>query len=352
MIQNYTPNSKSKDVHQEEEQVTYVGVDLSKSKLDVMSDKYKIYPNTDSGCSRFCRDMKQKHSNVVVVYEATGSISLQFAAMLDLNGIKRCQLSPRKVRHYAKGGLKEAKTDKLDCAAIRNYAITYSQHLKINTPMSKNYAEMRELQRVSRFLAQSISKTKQVLADCRSEFVRKILNEKVKEHKEQRRQVDAELHRLIKEDEYMFQKMRLLMQEIGVGKETAVALVLELPELGLLSRREVASLVGVAPFNYDSGNKIGKRFTRFGRRHIRNLLYMCVRAAMNAKNENVYHKRWKQLERKKRLQNPLKYNPEDKDYTRRMVACMRLMIVRLNAITRDWIKDGCPDIIKKDNARH
>ena len=89
MIKNYTPKSKSEIPHQEEK-VAYVGVDLSKSKLDVMSDKYRIYPNSDSGCHRFCRDIKQKFKNVVVVYEATGCLSLQFAAMLDMNGIQRC----------------------------------------------------------------------------------------------------------------------------------------------------------------------------------------------------------------------------------------------------------------------
>ena len=297
MIKNYTPKSKSEIPHQEEK-VTYVGVDLSKSKLDVMSDKYRIYPNSDSGCKHFCRDLKQKSNNVVVVYEATGSISLQFAAMLDMNGIQRCQVSPRKIRHFAKGGIKEAKT-------------------------------------------------KQVLSDCRSEFARKTLNDKIKADKEQRKLINAQLHRLIKEDEYMGRKMRILMQEIGVGKETAVALALELPELGNLSRKEVAALVGVAPFNFDSGNKIGKRYIRYGRRNIRNLLYMCTRAALNAKTENVYHKRWKQLERKVKNPNSLTNAPEDKDYKRRMVACMRLMIVRLNAITRDWIAEGCPDITQR-----
>ena len=203
------------------------------------------------------------------------------------------------------------------------------------------------MQRVERFIAQNIAKTKQVLSDCRSEFARKTLNDKIKADKEQRKLINAQLHRLIKEDEYMGRKMRILMQEIGVGKETAVALALELPELGNLSRKEVAALVGVAPFNFDSGNKIGKRYIRYGRRNIRNLLYMCTRAALNAKTENVYHKRWKQLERKIKNPNSLTNDPEDKDYKRRMVACMRLMIVRLNAITRDWIAEGCPDITQR-----
>ena len=74
---------------------------------------------------------------------------------------------------------------------------------------------------------------------------------------------------------------------------------------------------------------------------------MCTRAALNAKTENVYHKRWKQLERKIKTPISLTNAPEDKDYKRRMVACMRLMIVRLNAITRDWIAEGCPDITQR-----
>lgn len=341
MIKNKTLKSKPEIVNNDE-QTIYVGVDLSKSKLDVMTDKYKKYPNDEKGCCRFCKDIKKLGENVVVVYEATGSISLHFAQMLDINGIKRCQVSPRMVRHHAKAGVAEAKTDKIDCSVIKSYAIAYSQHIKINEPMSENYVEMIELHRVERTYTQTIAKLKQVMSTCKTESARAALSAQIKEMEKGKKEVNAQIYQLIKQDEYLERKRQVVMREIGVGKETAKELVLNLPELGTLNRRQIAALVGVAPFNYESGNKIGKRMTRFGRRQIRHLLYMCVRAALNAKKENVYHRRKKHLE-KRRKYKTLEEVKKNHDYQKVMVACMRMMIVRLNAQVRDWIKDGRPD---------
>jgi transposase len=159
--------------------------------------------------------------------------------------------------------------------------------------------------------------------------------------KAEHKQIGAKITALIKQDEAMKHQMQLYMQQIGIGKETAETLVLMLPELGTISRREIAALVGVAPFNYDSGTHLGKRITRFGRREVRSLLYMCVRAALNAKTPNVYQKRFQHLS-----------SNGKRSYQQVMVACMRMMIVRLNAITRDWINAGrpAPEKVNKEAA--
>ena len=344
MIKNNTEISKSKfaaiEVVDKKSNSRHiiVGVDLAKSKYDVMfNKKHRIYTNDEKGCHQFCKAIKEMGENVVVVYEATGSISLYFAEMLDRNGIARCQVSPRRVRHHAKAGESEAKTDKLDSAVIQSYAMKYWDILRINNPMKKNYTELMELLRVKRFYSRTQAKTKQVLSTCQHKSIQEMLEEEISRLKEVLKRINGQISSLMKQEEDMKNQMRLYMQQIGVGKETAEALVLMLPELGTVDRREIAALVGVAPFNYDSGNHKGKRITRFGRREIRGLLYMCVRSALNAKTENDYQKRFLHLSAKGK-----------RSYQQVMVACMRMMIVRLNAITRDWINAGRPDPGKKE----
>lgn len=355
MITKNTKNSKS-EIGGNESPRIYVGVDLSKKTLDVMSDKYKSYPNTDAGITKFCNDMKQLGENVVVVYEATGSISMFFALELDMRGIRRCQVSPRMVRYHAKAGVSEAKTDKLDSAVIKSYAISYSQHIRINEPMGKNHLEMVELHRNERFYTQCIAKMKQILSTEKTEAARVSLTTQIQELEKAKKEINKQIYALIKQDQYLQWKMELLMQEVGVGKETAKELVINCPELGTLSRRQIAALAGVAPFNYESGNKKGKRMTRFGRRSIRNLLYMCVRSALNAHTDNDYQKMKRRLEERSKFVNldggknkqKKKKNP---DYMKIMVACMRKMIVRLNAKVRDWIKAGRPDPTPKEEEK-
>ena len=313
-----------------------VGVDLSKSKLDVMTTKYKSYENDEKGCSLFCKAMKELGNNVVVVYEATGYISLNFAEMLDANGIKRCQVSPRHVRHHAKAGMSEAKTDKIDCAVIQSYAIKYWEFLSINTPMSKNHSELMELQRLRNFYTESIIRAKNTLSTCKHDSSRTIFENLIKELSKNRKEVEQRITELMEEEEDTKHQMQLYMQHPGVGKETAKTLILCLPELGAVSRREIAALVGVAPFNYDSGSHTGRRITRFGRRNVRNLLYMCVRAALNTTEENDYHKKFRRLSTVTNLKS-------GRSYRQVIMACMRMMIVRLNAITRDWIAAGRPE---------
>lgn len=313
-----------------------IGVDLSKSKLDVMLDRHRVFANNEEGCAKLCKAIQELDKPAIVVYEATGYISLNFAQMLDQNGIRHCQVPPKCVRLHAKAGEQEAKTDKLDCALISSYAVKYWENLRINPPMHENHVEMMELNRVRNLYTESIRRIKQVLSTCSYASARSELEEELKALIEKQKKVDSQIHELMVKDEMKRRLLVLLEQQIGVGKETAKNLVLELPELGHVNRREIAALVGVAPFNYDSGSHRGKRITRGGRKNVRCLIYMCVRATLNTKTENDYIKKFRELSNKPNLKG-------GRSYQQVMVACMRKMVVRLNAIVRDWIKAGCPD---------
>lgn len=218
-----------------------VGVDLSKTKLDVKHIKYKIYSNDEKGHARFIKAIKELGDNVIVAYEATGYISLNFAEMLDTNGIMRCQVSPRRVRHHAKAGVAEAKTDKLDCEVIQSYTMKYWEHLRINEPMNRNYSELQELQRVRNLYTQFIKQAKQILSTCHRESARKPIEENLVKLKEEKKKIEQKIKNLIDEDENSKNLKELLMSQPGVGEETATSLVLNLPELGRVTRKEIAS---------------------------------------------------------------------------------------------------------------
>lgn len=339
MINTNTSKSKS-EAAKNAPQYIYVGVDLSKSKLDVMTNKYKVYDNDEKGCCRFCKDIKALGDNIVVVFESTGSVSLFFAEMLDRNGILRSQQMASRIRYFAKAGGNIAKTDKIDSKVIKSYAETYK--LEPDTPMPENRLKLIQLQRVRNMFIKHKTQICQSLSTCKDEEARGYYEEEIKTLKKRIDTVTKKIDEIIKNDDLMRKQMSLLTQQIGVGPETAKALIISLPELGKVSRREIAALVGVAPFNYDSGKRIGKRIARFGRRDIRCLLYLCVRAALNSKTENDYHRRFNHL--MSNNSNSLKgiIKPA-RSYQQVMVACMRMMLVRLNAIVRDWNKNRMPD---------
>ena len=255
MIKNKTEISKSKfegiEVVDKNNNTRYiiVGVDLAKAKFDVMfNEKHRVYSNDEKGCHQFCKAVKEMGGNVVIIYEATASISLYFAEMLDRNGIAHCRVSPRRVRHHAHAGEAEAKTDKLDCAVIQSYALKYWNKLRIYPPMNENYTQLKELQRIKKFYTETISKLKQVLSTCQHNSAQQIIKKDIEHLKDIKKDIDSQINKLICTDESLARLMQLYMAQPGVGKETAQALVLDMPELGTLSRRKVAALVGVAPF--------------------------------------------------------------------------------------------------------
>ena len=122
-----------------------IGVDLSKSKLDVMLDRHRVFANNEEGCAKLCQIIQKLDKEAKVVYESTGHISLNFAQYLDQNAIRHCEVAPGRVRHHAKAGEKEAKTDKLDCALISSYAVKYWSNLRITPPKHENHVEIMEL---------------------------------------------------------------------------------------------------------------------------------------------------------------------------------------------------------------
>ena len=328
MLQSKAINSKSKEA--ETPQYHYVGVDLSSQKLDTWIDgKYKQYPNTEAGFARFLKAIRKLKKSVLVVFESTGSISLYFAEQLDREGIARACINPSWVRHYAKSIGRVAKTDRIDSELIAVYANLHK--VQADKPMSPDILKMRQLQRYRSMLIKHRAQQKASLYTYRDSELIERISKRISKLDEEIKEVQLELERVIQANDEMRNRYRLFLKIGGIGEKTAKVLLCNLPELGYLNRREIAALVGVAPFNWDSGRKTGKRFARFGRRDVRTALYMSIIAIKRIKD------------------NPIcdfydKLKAKGKSHKQAAIASIRRLLVRINAQVRDWVAEGMPPI--------
>ena len=328
MLQAKTINIKTKEA--EMPQYHYVGVDLSSQKLDTWIDgKYKQYPNTEAGFARFLKAIRKLKKSVIVAFESTGSISLYFAEQLDREGIARACINPSWVRHYAKSIGRVAKTDRIDSELIAVYANLHK--VQADKPMSPDILKMRQLQRYRSMLIKHRAQQKASLYTYRDSELIERINKRISKLDEEIKEVQLELERVIQANDEMRNRYRLFLKIGGIGEKTAKVLLCNLPELGYLNRREIAALVGVAPFNWDSGRKTGKRFARFGRRDVRNALFMSI-IAIKRINDNPIHEFYDKLKAK------------GKSHKQATIASIRRLLVRLNAQVRDWVAEGMPPI--------
>jgi len=251
-----------------------IGVDISKRTFDVYvleTNKAFQMQNSSEGitlCLKLCHEILPE----LIVMEATGGYEMLLASHLQAEGFAVAIVNPRRIRDFAKALGQMAKTDKIDAQIIARFAATLE-------PMPHEFIDDN-----SRKLKALISRRKQLIQMHTAEVNRRehALENEIKRSikailiaiEKQLQSVDKEIDDAIKQAPELKQKAEFLQSIPGIGKTTAHMLVTELPELGILNRRQIAALVGVAPINRDSGIFRGKRMTGGGRRHVRTKLHM------------------------------------------------------------------------------
>lgn len=293
-------------------QKTSVGIDVSKDKLDVCllpEEKYFTVSNDKKGYRKIVKELK-KHEIHLVLLEATGGYELRCAyALLDAK-LPVSVINAKRIRKFAQAKSVNCKTDRVDSRLIADFA----------QAINPSYREL--LSKEARKLKELVSRRSQLKDQITAEGNRceTIINAEVlkdiKEHLKQLEKRVKKLEKLIKEAIYSNEQWKILYEILigisGIGPVTASTLVADLPELGYLNRNEIAALVGVAPFNSDSGKKLGKRFIKGGRTHIRNVLYMATLSASSS-------------------------NPKIKAFYERLLANGKLPKVALTACMRKFI---------------
>jgi transposase len=300
--------------------VSFVGIDVSKSKFDVL-----ILPEgTRLTCTYDAEGIGTLIAQLpghrcVVVLEATGGLERRLAAELIEAGYDVAVVNPRQVRDFARGIGVLAKNDRVDARVLALYA----QHVRprlLEKPSEKQQELAALVTRRRQLLSLQVAESNR-LEQAASKLATKSIRHVLDLLRKEVAKLDATIARLIAADDDWRNKSELLQTVPGVGPATSASLVAELPELGKLNRQQIASLVGLAPFSRDSGKFHGQRSIWGGRSSVRSMLYM---AALTATRFNpvirTFADRLKQAGKRTKVI---------------LTACMRKLLVILNTMVRN-----------------
>ena len=304
----------------------FIGIDVAKDRLDVHTrpggEVFAVA--RDSNGLAMLVERLQRLAPALVALEATGGYETVVASALGAAQLPLAVVNPRQIRDFARATGKLAKTDRIDAAAIAHFA-------EAVRPPARPLADAE-----ARALGELVARRRQVIEMIIAERHRRRMASQrrviraIERHlallQAELSELEGDIDDAIRKSPAWQADADLLASVPGVGKAALRTLIAELPELGHLNRRKIAALVGVAPINRDSGTLRGRRTIAGGRPAVRTALYMAALVASRA--------------------NPViaayyaKLRAAGKTGKQALVACMRRLVVILNAILRDrkpWI---------------
>ena len=299
---------------------TFVGIDVAKAYLDLAvrpAGGHARLSHDEAGIAQIVEQL-QALRPMLVVLEATGGLEVPLAAALAAAGLPVAVVNPRQVRDFAKALGRLAKSDRLDAVVLARFAEAVQP-----TPRPLTDEEQQALQALLARRAQLV----EMLTAERNRLTRALpkVRPSLETHidwlRAQLDTLDGDLQDMIQGNADWQARDDQLRSVPGVGPVLSTTLIADLPELGTLNRREIAALVGVAPFNCDSGRHTGQRHIWGGRAQVRAVLYMATLVAVrfNPVLRAFYHRL---LDAGK----PTKVA---------LVACMRKLLTILNTMVKN-----------------
>lgn len=299
----------------------FVGIDVAKDELCIAlhgQEAVESFANDQKGLAKLCKRVV-KAKPLLVVLEATGGYERGVVVALGSAGLPVVVVNPRQVRDFARATGRLAKTDAIDARAIAHFAQAVRPAVR---PLpDAECREMADLLAHRRSLVHMRTAQTNRLKQTTVERVASDIRKVIELLERQIKAVDDDLDDRIQRSVEWKQKAEILESTPGVGEQTARALIVDMPELGTVSRQEIAGLVGTAPMNRDSGQMRGRRITQGGRGHVRSVLYMATLSATRA-NPAI-----------RAMYNRLLAAGKVKKVA--LVACMRKLITILNAMIRE-----------------
>lgn len=305
----------------------FVGIDVSKDSLEVhilpSEDHFRV--NYDQkGIDQIIKKLRPLELQVIVM-EATGGYEKLLSVELCLAGLDKMNIiNPRNVRDFARSTGRLAKTDSIDAKVLALFGQSFQ--LTSHAIPSQAQEQLKALYKRRRQLvsarASELNRLHQASTARVFSSLKKIIGVLDREIKD----LEQDIHQIIKKNPVWYDKAERLKQVKGVGDITAFSILASLPELGQLNRRQIASLAGLAPINRDSGKFRGKRMICGGRADARLALYMATLVAT-------------------------KFNPTIRTFYQRLInagkpkklaitACMRKLLIILNAILKNYIQNS------------
>jgi transposase len=299
----------------------FVGIDISKDRLDVhlrpSGESFAVARDGEALAALVER--LRALAPALVVMEATGGYETVVASAIAAAQLPLAVVNPRQIRDFARAIGQLAKTDRLDAAAIAHFA-------EAIRPPARPVADA-EAQALGELVARRRQVIEMIVAENnrrRRASQRRVI-QAIERHlallQVELSELDSDIDAAIRKSPAWQADADLLKSVPGVGPVTLRTLIAELPELGRLTRRKIATLVGVAPINRDSGTMRGRRTIAGGRSTVRAALFMAALVA--SRRNSVIAAHYKKL------------RTAGKTAKQALTACMRKLIVILNAILRD-----------------
>jgi transposase len=299
-----------------------VGVDTGKTQLDIYLRPLDIFfsvTNDDEGIKKAVKEIKKHHPERIVI-EATGRLEFAFAVACKRASLPISIINPAHIKKFAGAIGRLAKTDKLDAQLIAHYgeAIKPAKSelrpdtLQLMSDLLSRRKQLMNMQTMEKNRLTILPKT-----------LHKSINAVLKTLMREMDKIELLMNKTIEDcTEYQF-KNTLIQSMPGVGKVVAFSLLSNMPELGCITNKQAASLIGVAPINRESGTYQGQRKIKGGRHQIRTVMYMAMMSAIqcNPVFKSTYHRLVEQGKPKKVA----------------IIACLRKMIVILNSMVRDGV---------------
>jgi transposase len=314
--------------------IVCAGIDTGKRKLDVALSTRAAelqVDNTPEDYGRLLGWLRQ-HRVKRVGIEASGGYEQDVVGELRRNGLVVIVLQPAQVRAYARFHLRLAKNDKIDAALIADCTAAVK---KIHAPPDPRLAPFAEQLTLIDQVKDVAAGFKNRLETCRDARLRGIWKGEIARYNKLARSELKALVAAIRQHHDLAQRLDLIASVDGVGLPTAVAILVRMPEIGRLTREQAASLAGLAPFDDDSGERVGVRHIAGGRKRLRGSLYAAALPASQRWNRQliVLYRRLTAAGR------PHKYA---------LVACARKLLIFVNAVVErgtPWVSAASPSCV-------
>ena len=302
-----------------EREPSYVGIDVSKAKVDVAvrpTGQRWVVPYDEPGVEELVVQMVDLDPALVLL-EASGGLELPLVAALASAALPVVVVNPRQVRDFARATGTLAKTDSLDAAVLAHFADAVRPSVR---PLRDAETQVLNSLVARRHQVMTMSVSEKNRLGTAISAVRPRIEAHIAWLEQELKDLDEGLRQTLLRSPVWREKDDLLRTVPGVGEQVSLTLLAYLPELGTLDRRQIAALVGVAPFNRDSGTLRGKRAVWGGRARVRGVLYM---GALTATRWNPVIRDFYQ-----------KLLAAGKSKKLALVACMRKLLVILNAMLK------------------
>ena len=276
------------------------------------------WDNSRQGQARLVRYLNTL-TPILIVLEASGGYERQVCEAMQAQGLPVHVAQPGCVRHFAQSQKVLAKTDKIDARVIARFGQAVNPSVTPKVP--QNVQEFRAIcDRRSQIVEDRVREENR-LEKCCDPRIARCIKASVRRLQRMEEKLDQQIAQLLKEDQQFAAKYEVITELKGVGRQTAATLLAYFPELGALSRQQVAAFAGLAPYANESGKWKGRRRIYAGRGKVRKALFRAAKSAARwCPVISAFYRRLR---------------TSGKSYKTAIIACARKLIVRINSLLKE-----------------